>query len=155
MPPSMLDVLITTPGSPEAIMRGTNESMPLATPKTLTEKHQVQSLGSCSQGRPPPPEVTPALLKSRWQAPSCREHVLRQRLDRGRRRDVGHDAAHAAGVGQLLDRGLEHRLLDVGDDDPGALLQQRLGDAAADARRSPGDDGNLAVQIIQRVPPVF
>src|SRR5580704_12686410 len=70
MPPSMLDVLITTPGSPEAIMRGTNESIPLATPKTLTEKHQVQSLGSCSQGRPPPPDVTPALLKSRWQAPS-------------------------------------------------------------------------------------
>ena len=70
MPPSMLDVLITTPGSPDAIMRGTNDSMPLATPKTLTEKHQVQSLGSCSQGRPPPPDVTPALLKRRWQAPS-------------------------------------------------------------------------------------
>src|ERR1700734_4158401 len=70
MPPSMLDVLITTPGWPDAIMRGTNDSMPLATPKTLTEKHQAQSLGSCSQGRPPPPEATPALLKSRWQAPS-------------------------------------------------------------------------------------
>src|ERR1700728_300772 len=54
----------------DAIMRGTNDSMPLATPKTLTEKHQAQSLGSCSQGLPPPPEVTPALLKSRWQAPS-------------------------------------------------------------------------------------
>src|ERR1700722_9100237 len=71
MPPSMLDVLMTTPGSPDSIMRGTNDSIPLATPKTLTEKHQVQSLGSCSQGRPPPPDVTPALLKSRWQAPSC------------------------------------------------------------------------------------
>src|SRR5580698_3910352 len=70
MPPSVLEVLITTPGSPDAIMRGTNESMPLATPKTFTEKHQAQSFGSCSQGRPPPPEVTPALLKSRWQAPS-------------------------------------------------------------------------------------
>src|ERR1700691_2248059 len=70
MPPSMLDVLITTPVSPDAIMRGTNDSMPLATPKPLTEKHQAQSLGSCSQGRPPPPEVTPALLNSRWQAPS-------------------------------------------------------------------------------------
>src|SRR6202161_1909998 len=70
MPPSMLDVLITTPGSPDAIMRGANDSMPLATPKTLTEKHQAQSLGSCSQGLPPPPEVTPALLKSRWQAAS-------------------------------------------------------------------------------------
>ena len=54
-----------------------------------------------------------------------------------------------------FDRRLEHRLLDVGDDDPRPLLQQRFGDAAADARRSPGDDGNLAVQIIQRVPPVF
>src|SRR5277367_3602690 len=71
MPPSTLEVLTITPGSPDAIMRGTNDSMPLATPKTLTEKHQAQSLGSCSQGRPPPPEVTPALLKRRWQAPSC------------------------------------------------------------------------------------
>ena len=124
MPPSMLDVLITTPGSPEAIMRGTNESMPLATPKTLTEKHQVQSLGSCSQGRPPPPEVTPALLKRRWHAPSLGEHVLGQRLDRGRRGDIGHDAPHTAEVGQLLHRRFEHRLLDVGDDDAGALLQQ-------------------------------
>src|ERR1700686_2068578 len=70
MPPSMLDVLITTPGWPDSIMRGTNDSMPFATPKTLTEKHQVQSLASCSQGCPPPPEVTPALLKSRWHAPS-------------------------------------------------------------------------------------
>src|SRR5580704_13619629 len=66
----MLDVFTTTPGSPDSIMRGTNDSMPLATPKTLTLKHQVQSLASCSQGRPPPPDVTPALLNRRWQAPS-------------------------------------------------------------------------------------
>src|ERR1700683_2541058 len=70
MPPSMLEVLTTTPGCPDSIMRGTKDSTPLATPKTLTEKHQAQSLASCSQGRPPPPEVTPALLKRRWQAPS-------------------------------------------------------------------------------------
>src|SRR5580704_10127452 len=70
MPPSMLEVLTTTPGSPDSIMRGTKDSTPLATPNTLTEKHQLQSLASCSQGRPPPPEVTPALLNRRWQAPS-------------------------------------------------------------------------------------
>src|SRR5277367_7034187 len=70
MPPSMLEVFTTTPAWPDSIMRGTKDSIPLATPKTLTEKHQVQSLGSCSQGRPPPPDVTPALLKRRWQAPS-------------------------------------------------------------------------------------
>src|ERR1700722_15774796 len=70
MPPSALEVLTTTPGSPDSIMRGTKESIPLATPKTLTEKHHVQSFASCSQGRPPPPEVTPALLNSRSQAPS-------------------------------------------------------------------------------------
>src|SRR5579872_5623524 len=75
MPPSMLDVFTTTPCSPDSIIRGTNDNMPLATPKTITEKHQTQSLGSCSQGRPPPPEVTPALLKSRWQAPSV-EYTL-------------------------------------------------------------------------------
>src|SRR3984957_8378015 len=70
MPPSMLEVFTTTPAWPDSIMRGTKDSIPLATPKTLTEKHQVQSLASCSQGRPPPPDVTPALLNRRWQAPS-------------------------------------------------------------------------------------
>ena len=65
MPPSMLEVLTTTPGWPDSIIRGTKESMPLATPNTFTLKHHVQSLGSCSQGRPPPPDVTPALLKRR------------------------------------------------------------------------------------------
>src|SRR5580693_10117051 len=70
MPPSMLDVFTTTPGSPDSIILGTNDSMPLATPNTLTEKHQTQSFASCSHGRPPPPEVTPALLKRRWQVPS-------------------------------------------------------------------------------------
>ncbi len=155
MPPSMLDVLITTPGSPDAIMRGTNESMPLATPKTLTEKHQVQSFGSCSQGRPPPPDVTPALLKRRWHAPSFPNTSSASASTEARRRDIGHDAPHGAEVGELLHRDLEHRRLDVGDDDAGPLFEQRLGDAAADARCSPGDDGNLAVQIIQRVPPLF
>ena len=66
----MLEVFTTTPGSPDSIIRGTNDSIPLATPNTFTEKHQTQSLASCSQGRPPPPDVTPALLKSRWHAPS-------------------------------------------------------------------------------------
>src|SRR5580704_16245162 len=71
MPPSMLDVVTTTTGSPDSIIRGTKESMPLATPNTLTEKHQTQSFASCSHGRPPPPDVTPALLKRRWHAPSA------------------------------------------------------------------------------------
>ena len=68
-PPSPDDVLITRPHSPDSSMRGTNASTPLTTPKTLTPRHHFQSLGSCSQGLPPPPEVTPALLNSRWQAP--------------------------------------------------------------------------------------
>ena len=154
MPPSMLEVLTTTPGSPDSIMRGTNDSMPLATPKTLTEKHQVQSLASCSQGRPPPPEVTPALLKSRWQAPSwAKTSAASASTESGDETSVTTPRT-VPGVGQLLHRDLEHRLLDVGDDDACALLEQRLGDAAADAGRSPGDHGNLAVQIVQPVPPV-
>ena len=46
-------------------MRGTNAQVQMATPNTLTPKHQRQSLGSCCQGLPPPPEVTPALQNSR------------------------------------------------------------------------------------------
>ena len=127
--------------------------MPLATPNTLTEKHQTQSLASCSHGRPPPPDVTPALLKRRWHAPSVENTSVRERLDRRRRRDVGHHAAHLADVGQLLHRGLEDGLFDVGDDDPRPLLEQGLDDAAADAARSPGHHGHPAVQVVQRVCP--
>src|SRR4051794_7953167 len=68
-PPSPDDVFTTTPGSPLASMRGTNASAPHTTPNTLTPKHHRQSFASCSHGFPPPPEVTPALLKSRWHAP--------------------------------------------------------------------------------------
>ena len=68
-PPSPEDVTITWPGSPPAIMRGTNAHVQMATPNTLTPKHQRQSFGSCCQGLPPPPEVTPALQNRRLQAP--------------------------------------------------------------------------------------
>ena len=50
-------------------MRGTKAEMPCAVPNTFTPKHQRQSLLSLSHTLPPPPEVTPALLNSRWQAP--------------------------------------------------------------------------------------
>src|SRR4051794_13901149 len=69
MPPSPEDVLTITPSSPPAIIRGTNVRIPFATPNTLTPKHHRQSFASCSHGSPPPPEVTPALLNSRWHAP--------------------------------------------------------------------------------------
>src|SRR5881409_2312465 len=66
--PSGDDVLITTPSSPDASMRGTNSTIPLATPNTLTPKVHRQSLGVVSQtladGGP-----TPALLHSTWTAP--------------------------------------------------------------------------------------
>ena len=56
-------------------------------------------------------------------------------------------------VRQLVDRGVQHGLLDVGDDDPGALFEQRFDDAPADAGRSPGDHGHLAAQVIHSVAP--
>src|SRR5206468_10733902 len=68
-PPSPDDVFTTMPGSPLARMRGTNASAPRTTPNTFTPKHQRQSFASCSHGLPAPPDVTPALLKSRWHAP--------------------------------------------------------------------------------------
>src|SRR2546428_433150 len=65
MPPSCDEVLTTTPGSPDSSMRGTNARTPCPTPNTFTPKHHRQSFDSCSHGLPPPPEVTPALLKRR------------------------------------------------------------------------------------------
>ena len=40
-------------------------------------------------------------------------------------------------------------LLAAGDDDPGALLGQRLGDGPADAARRAGDDRDLAGEVEQ------
>ena len=68
-PPSADDVFTTRPSSPVASMRGTNASVHIATPSTLTEWHQRQSFGSCSHGSPPPPDVTPALLHSTLHVP--------------------------------------------------------------------------------------
>src|SRR3954468_1070965 len=67
--PSGEDVLITIPSSPDASMRGTNSTMPFATPKTLTPNVQRQSFAVVSHtladGGP-----TPALLQSTFTAPN-------------------------------------------------------------------------------------
>ncbi len=124
-------------------------------PKTLTEKHQAQSLASWSQGRPPPPDVTPALLKSRWQAPSlAKTSAASDSTDSGEDTSVSTPRT-CPGVRQLLERDFQDRLLDVGDDDACPVSQEGLHDAAPDAGRSAGDDGNLAVQIVHTRAPVF
>jgi len=69
MPPSPDEVVTTTPGSPDAIILGTKASTPFEVPNTFTLKHHRQSFGSCSQGFPPPPDVTPALFHKTWQLP--------------------------------------------------------------------------------------
>src|SRR5207248_4577313 len=81
--PSGDDVLMTTPSSPEASIRGTNAITPLATPKTFTPNVQRQSLGVVSQtladGGP-----TPALLQRTCTAPSALNAAsARARIDVG------------------------------------------------------------------------
>ena len=44
---------------------------------------------------------------------------------------------------------VEHRLLDVGDHDAGALLQQGLDDAPPDATGPAGDDRHRPLQVRQ------
>ena len=48
---------------------------------------------------------------------------------------------------ELGDGRVEHRLLDVGDHDPRALVEERLDDAAADAVGAAGDDRDLAAHL--------
>ena len=60
-----------SPGDPASSILGRKVRTVAATPKTFTEKHQRQSLISCSHGSPPPPEVTPALANRRSQRPSA------------------------------------------------------------------------------------
>ena len=128
----------------------------MATPKTLTEKHQVQSFASCSQGRPPAARGHAGVVEQEVAGPLGGEDVGGQGLDRFGRGDVGHDAPHLPELGQLLDRDLEDRFLDVGDDDPRALFEQGLDDAPADAGRTPGHHGHLAAQVFHSVgPPII
>ena len=113
-------------GVPASSIRGRKVRTVWATPKTLTEKHQRQSLISCSQGSPPPPEVTPALANRRSQPALGGVDVVGQGHHR---RVVGHVGAHAADRpegGQLVDGGGEDRTLDVGHHHLGSPGEQRM-----------------------------
>src|SRR5690606_32019470 len=68
------------------------------------------------------------------------EHRVAQGLDRFHARDVDEDAGRT----DLVRRAVERGLLDVSDDDARTLLDERLRDAAADARGTAGDDRDLA-----------
>lgn len=70
-----------------------------------------------------------------------------------------HQRPHLVGIGDI--RRLEHSVgakvrdksrtpvgVDIGDHDPSALGHKPLHEAATDARRPAGHDGNLAVQFI-------
>src|SRR5437660_85975 len=129
MPPSPDEVLTITPGSPEAIIRGTNAITPLATPKTFTLKHQIQSLASCSQ------------------APAVRS-TLRAGLPHGdvlQIREGGAGHGHQFGTGLRNGAGVEGRLRVVLDrqlDELGDLWSREISgerqghvDASRHARR--------------------
>ena len=75
-------------------------------------------------------------------------HLLRARLDRVGTRHVGDDARHLALPFQSPERLVEHRLLDVGDDDLCAFLEERLHEALTDAARTTGDDRDLAIEVL-------
>ena len=75
-------------------------------------------------------------------------HLLRTRLDRVGTRHVGDDARHLALAFEAPERNVQHRLLDVGDDDLRAFLEERLHQALTDAARTPGDDRDLAVEVL-------
>ncbi len=75
------------------------------------------------------------------------EDLGRQSLHRGVVGHVRGDPRHLPQVGQLRDGLLEHRLLDVRDDDVGPFLEERPDDATSDPVCTPGDDGHLVLQI--------
>ena len=85
--------------------------------------------------------------------------VLLSVLDRGlhavRVGDVGVDERR--GLAELvrhLGRGL---VIDVGDHDSSALLDEHLGDRPSDPVRAAGDDRDLALELVAhaRLPPMF
>ena len=109
-------------GSPCSSMWGTNALMPWMTPHRLTSSAQRQSFSSCSQRRPSAPAPIPALLHRRCTGTGDGDGAVAQRRDGVPRRHVGLDALDVeAGVAQLGDGGVEHRGLDVGEDDASSL----------------------------------
>ena len=64
----------------------------------------------------------------------------------GARHVGGHPAHRARLAGQVGDGGVDVGLGAAGDDDVDARVGERLGDAAADALASAGDDGRAALQ---------
>ena len=102
-----------------------------------------QSSAEVSTSGPTAPMI-PALLNMQ----SSRPQVVDGQRDG--RRDlilVGHVGGDEAGdVAELLGGGLAGLDLDVGDDDPSALVDEALRGGPADAARRAGDDRDLSVQ---------
>src|SRR5262249_44107504 len=81
-------------------------------------------------------------------AAEARQRGLHDRLVVGRATDV-HAEGHGLGTGREAGGGgLALGLQGVGDDQPGALLGEHLGDAGADAAGGADDDGGLVLQAV-------
>src|SRR4051794_21546325 len=125
----MDEVLRTWPTSCRSIV-GTKLWMPLRTPQVLTPSTHSMSPRVVSQiGECGPP--TPALLQRTCTAPNA---SVPQGIDLIRVGHVGDDGPDVRAVGvETLDRSVQCRLLDVGQDDPDALCKEPLGQAQPDA----------------------
>ena len=60
--------------------------------------------------------------------------------------DVAGDEAHRAIGAEVLDRRRPGVFVDIGDDDPRAVVQEAARDRIADAARAAGDDGDLVLE---------
>ena len=91
----------------------------------------------------------PALLTRMSSPPNSSTAFGARGLPVGLARDVVPDERGlAAGVGDLLDRGLAGLNLDVGDEHGGALLGEPLGCRLADPARCAGHEGYSAFQPV-------
>ena len=138
----------TWPGSPPAIMRGTNVRTQWTTPSTLTRHSQAQSSSVLSHVAAL--VVTPALAHTRPDGPERRLRRLGQALDGGGVADVGRDRRHRVGaelVGQSDRGGLQRRRLDVAQRHAGAVAQQAAGQGEPDAARRSGHHGRPSREL--------
>ena len=124
--------------------------MPLTTPITLTSSDQRQSLTWCSHIWPSDADPTPALLHSTSTAPNASSVASRSASSDDELGDVGDDADDVASLVAQLGRGRRSTSVgvDVGDDRAHALVGEALDQRAADASRAPGDDRDLAGEIL-------
>ena len=145
------DDVFTTWPSPCSSSTGTNVLMPWMTPNTLTSTAQRQSFTWCSHSAPSEPDGIAGVVAHEVDGAERSTRRVAQRAPPTRARTTSVTTPITASphcARQLVDRGVEQRLVDVGEHDLHALGEEALAERPSDAAAATGDDGDLPPEVL-------